>query len=292
MLKDSQTNFLYLADILPIKFPTFYQKFENILKECKIDFALLPHTKDVWAVDYMPIQISSNRFVQFTYNPDYLRTTQKWRKTISDVDLICDTIGIKREHSNIVLDGGNVIKGDDAVIMCDKVFRENPDIKRGALIGQLHELFEVEKVVFVPQDPEDFTGHADGMVRLINNKTVIVNSYREDYHPLFQKEFLNSLKHAGFECIGITYRPEESSTDSAKGLYINYLEIGNTIIVPTFGVLDLSNRWEIKDECADDECAIILFEQLFENHSIKMLDCNELAPHGGLLNCISWKIKK
>ena len=292
MIIDSNTNFLYLANSLQKKFPDFYNKLEKVLTDCKIDFALLPHTKDVWAVDYMPIQVSSKRFVQFTYNPDYLRTTQKWRKTISDVDLICDTIGIKREHSNIVLDGGNVIKGDDAVIMCDKVFRENPDIKRDALLGQLHELFEVENLVFIPQDPEDFTGHADGMVRFINDKTVIVNNYREDYQPLFQKEFHASLKKARLECVGLTYKPDESSTDSAKGLYINYLEIGNTIIVPTFGTPDLSNRWDIKDECADNESAIILLEHLFENHSIKMLDCNELAPHGGLLNCITWKIWK
>jgi Winged helix-turn helix len=46
----------------------------------------------------------------------------------------------------------------------------------------------------------------------------------------------------------------------------------------------------IKDECADDECWAILLEHLFQNHSIKLIDCNEIAPYGGLLNCISWKI--
>ena len=292
MITDNKTNFLYLANSLKQKFPDFYSSLSKILRDCNIDFSLLPNTKDVWAVDYMPVQVNSNRYVQFVYNPDYLRMSQKWQKTISNVDAICDEIGISREHSNIILDGGNVIKNEGTVIMCDKVFRENPRIDRAELITQLHELFEVEKLVFIPQDPEDFTGHADGMVRFIDDKTVIVNNYREHYRPLFQKEFRASLKKAGLEYIELTYGPDETSTESAKGLYINFLEIGNTVIVPTFGIHDLSNRWGIKDECADDECAVTLLEHLFQGHNIKVLDCNEIAPHGGLLNCISWKIMK
>jgi agmatine deiminase len=292
MITDNKTNFLYLANSLQRKFPDFYSSLSKILRDCNIDFSLLPYTKDVWAVDYMPVQVNSNRYVQFVYNPDYLRMSQKWQKTISNVDAICDEIGVVREHSNIILDGGNVIKNEGTVIMCDKVFRENPCIDRADLIIQLHELFEIEKLVFIPQDPEDFTGHADGMVRFIDDKTVIVNNYREDYRPLFQKEFRASLKKAGLEYIELTYGPDETSTESAKGLYINFLEIGNTIIVPTFGIHDFSNRWGIKDECTDDECAVTLLEHIFQNRSIKLIDCNEIAPHGGLLNCISWKIKK
>lgn len=71
MIPDSKTNFLYLADCLPNKYLTFFTSFEKLLKECKINFALIPQTKDVWAVDYMPIQTTGNNFVQFTYNPSY-----------------------------------------------------------------------------------------------------------------------------------------------------------------------------------------------------------------------------
>lgn len=292
MITDKQTNFLYLADSLRTNFPTFYQAFEKLLKESNVEFALLPDTKDIWAVDYMPIQVSDNRFVQFKYNPDYLRNSQIWSKTISDTNKICDAKGIKRESSSIILDGGNVIKGNNTVIMCDKVFRENPGISKSKLIVELHELFEVEKIVFVPQDPDDFTGHADGMVRFVDDKTVIVNAYPPNYRPMFQKDFRASLHNAGFDCREISYSPDESSNDSAKGLYINYLQMENVIIVPTFGATDYSNPWHIEGDLKDDECAIMLMEQLFENYIIKIIDCKEIAPHGGVLNCISWNIKK
>ncbi len=67
MIADNKTNFLYLADTLPKKYSNFYQQFEKVLKECNINFQLLPQTKDVWAVDYMPIQIAEiNLFALFT----------------------------------------------------------------------------------------------------------------------------------------------------------------------------------------------------------------------------------
>jgi len=47
MITDSQTNFLYLADTLPKNYPDFYNRFEKVLTDCNINFALLPKTKDV-----------------------------------------------------------------------------------------------------------------------------------------------------------------------------------------------------------------------------------------------------
>lgn len=47
MITDQHTNFLYLADTLPQKYPIFYERFANLLKELNIYFALLTDTKDV-----------------------------------------------------------------------------------------------------------------------------------------------------------------------------------------------------------------------------------------------------
>src|SRR5687767_12344656 len=105
MIPDSQTNSLYLADTLPKKYSNFYSQFEKVLDQCSISFKLIPQTKDVWAVDYMPVQIDKNRFVRFVYNPKYLQS-KKYLKTISDVDTICEEIGIRTIKSNIILDWG------------------------------------------------------------------------------------------------------------------------------------------------------------------------------------------
>jgi len=292
MIKDSQTNFLYLADTLPVNHPRFYSALEKVLMESKINYALLPYTRDIWAFDYMPIQVSAKRFVQFNYNPDYLRNSKKWQKTISDVDKICDAIALKREHSNIILDGGNVVKAEKSVIMTDKIFTENGDIKKVDLINTLSDLFEVERIIIIPQDPEDYTGHADGMVRFIDEKRVFVNNYHPDYLPQFQKNLRNAIIDAGLEIVNMIYKPDLSSSDSAIGLYINYLEIGNLIVISTFGATDLSNRWNLSDDCSADEMAVIMIENEFTNDITTVLDCRDIAVKGGVLNCISWKVLK
>ena len=174
MIVDNQTNFLFLADSLPKKYEIFYRELEGLLHAQHVDFALLPNTKDIWAVDFMPIQTSLNRFVRFKYNPSYLKG-KKDQESISDTDKICEEIEFETEKSSILLDGGNVIKCKDKVIMTDRVFSENPEFEPSNLIGKLKELLQVDNLIIIPRQPGDFTGHADGMVRFFDNKTLIIN---------------------------------------------------------------------------------------------------------------------
>ena len=133
MISDSQTNYLYLADTLPINYPYFFSKFEETLKQNNIEYSFLQNTNDVWAVDFMPIQISKNKFVRFTYNPIYLQSYEAL-KLISDTDSICKELNIETIKSEILLDGGNVVKCSEKVIITERVFKENKNIKRNKLI--------------------------------------------------------------------------------------------------------------------------------------------------------------
>jgi agmatine deiminase len=278
MIQDSQTNKLYLADSLQRQQPAFFQKLGEVLKSNSILYELLPGTRDIWAVDYMPIQLAENKFVQFVYNPDYLQS-KKWLKTISDVDAICAAMKLEPVKSDIVLDGGNVIKAADKVIMCDKVFMENPHYTRKQLINKLKELFEVEHLYFVPQQPKDFTGHADGMLRVLDNNTLLINDHSQESRQ-FQRAFKIALDNAGFDYFEIPYNPYNNNTYSqANGDYINFLQMKDFILLPIFGM-------------KEDEIVVRLFEDLFKGYTIATIDSNEIADHGGVLNCISWNIKE
>lgn len=84
----------------------------------------------------MPLQIDLNKFVRFVYNPAYLQT-KKYLKTISDVDRICEQIGIETIKSNILLDGGNVTR---------TFHNANNDQANGDYINYL----QMENTVIVP----------------------------------------------------------------------------------------------------------------------------------------------
>jgi len=277
MIPDNKTNFLYLADTLPKNYSNFYYRFEKVLKDCNISFDILPQTKDVWAVDYMPIQIEQNKFVRFVYNPFYLQS-KKYLKTISEVDKICEEIGIETIKSNIVLDGGNVTRTSDKVIMTDRIFKDNSNIEHKQLIKQLKELFQVDILFLVPEQPEDFTGHSDGMVRFINEQIVIINDYKGEKEE-FSRAFEIAIHNTGLDYIKIPYNPYAYRSDQANGDYINYLQMENTVIIPTFGITE------------DDEI-VKQFEQIFAGNKICTIESNEIAKNGGVLNCITWNILK
>lgn len=279
MILDSQTNFLYLADTLPTRYPNFYNILQINLDELNIPHSLLPQTKDIWAVDYMPVQITESRFIKFVYNPDYLRDTIKWQKTISDVNAICAALNLSPDSSDILLDGGNAIKGKNKVIMCDKVFKENPHYKKIKLISELEKLFEVDKIIFIPTDPYDEIGHADGMVRFFDDTTVLINDYSKEDKD-FQLQFRLVFKNAGLDYIEVPYNPYGNKKDiEANGIYINYLHMKQSVIVPTFNI-------------KEDEKAVRLFEDYFKGQNVKTIESNDIAKEGGVLNCISWNVLK
>lgn len=277
MIPDSQTNFLYLADTLPTKYPDFFKRFECVLKDCNIPFDFLPQTKDVWAVDYMPIQTDLNKFVRFVYNPSYLQT-KKYLKTISDVDRICKAISIETFKTDIIIDGGNVTRWTNKVIMTDRVFKDNPTYERKQLIKKLHELLQVDKLYFVPEQPGDFTGHSDGMVRFVDENTVVINDYSQE------KEWFNRAFEIGIHNTGLYYTKipynvyDNKSNDHANGDYINYLQMKDTIIIPTFDI-------------KEDDLAVKQLETIFAGQNIQTIESNEIAYDGGILNCITWNIR-
>lgn len=279
MIKDSQTNFVYIADTLAVKYPGFSNDFIASLEKHGIDYDILHGTNDVWAVDYMPIQVSKNKFVRFSYKPDYLVSTKKWSKTISDVDSICEKIGIKTIKSNIVIDGGNISRWDDKIIMTTKVFSENKQIPELRLIQELKELFEINEIYFVPVEKGDWLGHVDGMARFISKDTVLVNDYNKEEQKNYI-DFLAALHNSNLKWTPFPFDPyDNEEPDDATGLYLNYLEMENFLVLPVFGL-------------KTDKLAIERAREIFPEKIIIPVKSNEPAKHNGVINCLTWNIKK
>ncbi len=249
-----------------------------MLNESAIEYKLLPGTKDIWAIDYMPVQVEQNEFVQFTYDSAYLHDL-KLLHTRSDVDSICRAIKIFPLKSEIILDGGNVVKSFGKAIISNIVFKDNPQIEKNHLIRKLENELQVEQIIFIPWDESDCTGHADGMVRFFDRDTVLINDWSDETIE-FQSSFEAALHNAGLHCIEVPYNPYQNKSNiDATGAYINFLQMENVIILPVFGT-------------ADDEKAVKIFEEIFSGQTITTIPCKEISKLGGVLHCISWNIKK
>lgn len=236
--------------------------------------ATLADTRDIWARDYMPVPTTSGGWVQFRYAPDYLRP-KRWQHTLTDGAQLMRHLGLSFAMSDLVVDGGNVVRYGSKVLMTDKVLRENPAVPAKQLLCQLPDALEVERIDLLPADPLDFTGHVDGLVHLLDERTALVNDCRQR-EPAYWHQMSATLARAGYECIPLPYNPyHNSSYTSAVGTYLNFVRVGTGVVVPTY--------------CqAQDEPVLRQLQELYPRHQVLPVNAKALAQQGGVLHCITW----
>lgn len=164
MLADWQISKAYFSKLLKSWYPKVFERIENTLIAHNIPIELLSHTKDIWARDYMPIALSNGSFVQYNYHPDYLSEERKYQ---SDPALVSSNLELLITKCPLIIDGGNVVKSEKAVIMTDKVFSENSgQLSKQEVIDLLKTHFGISKIYFIPWDKDaEKYGHSDGMLR-------------------------------------------------------------------------------------------------------------------------------
>ena len=286
---DGWTDFVYISDKLKEFYPGTYKRLIKLFDKMEIDWAEVKGTKDIWIRDYMPIQIAENRYIVYKYDPDYLKQTGKKYLTNSR------TIYKKVLHHyywkdiNITLDGGNVVTAagfSDSIyrFLTDKVFRENgkelydPDFCEYLRMA-LH-----SNLIFLPwtcdkaKEPNaDVYGHADGIVRWTGGDNILMSNIR-DFNPEEADEIRYRLEKVGFQVTEMMFDVPNPNKDY-NWAYINYLEVGTNIIVPTFGI-------------PEDKQALEYIRDLNPISKIKRFRMRDIARNGGALHCITWNIKK
>jgi agmatine deiminase len=278
MINDVETNIVYFSDLFPKACPDEFNQLTHWLDKFEVKYDLIKGCKDIWVRDFMPVQYEKGKFMQYKYDPDYLKPS-KYRSTITDPTLTYEQIGITTAKTTIVIDAGNIVKGKNKVILTTKIFRENPGYPEARLVNEIKNQLEVEKVIIIPQEPGDFIGHADGMVRFIDDDTVLVNDYPNDTtYADFSLNLRSALRNAGLQCVSFPYTAWKNKDSlDATGCFINFLETGNLLFYPVYGNIH-------------DQHAFNILKKNFKDRQIIDIRCNELAKKGGVLNCVSWNI--
>ena len=240
-----------------------------------VEYRLLDGTHDIWLRDFMPVQIRDGSFVSFRYEPSYLENEPQLRTNFkSDLSL---QFSFSVTYSDINLDGGNVVlsPSKEQAIISNRILTENLNYTQAELIKTLEQQLKAQ-VILIPslKKKNDMTGQADGMVRFVNENTVIGN-YVPSKKGLEQR-IQSVLQGYGIDVIDFPYF--SSSHDSAVGCYLNFLETERHIFLPVFGN-------ELDDK------AVASAKEIFAKMIIPV-NVNEIAREGGVLNCISWETKQ
>lgn len=280
MIIGQETNTVYFSDILRTspEFRATLERIQSILDKQQVSYRFLSNTKDIWCRDYMPIQISEDKLIQFRYEPSYLEDDLDLQSNPQD---ILRNNGLTAEISSINLDGGNVVNWTDKAILTTRIFKENPNWNQSELIGELERLLNVQ-VLLIPDITNDMTGHSDGHLRFINSNTVLVNELQNEFE-YWKKGFDKMIKNSGLTFVEMPWfeHLDKKHKHTAVGCYVNYLEIGDLILFPIFEVS--GNK---------DEQALNIIHSVFPERIIEPININEIGKYGGLLNCTTWTIKQ
>lgn len=277
MLTDSLTNTVYFSSLLPEKCLILNAHLIDALQKHGIPYGYLSGTKDIWCRDYMPIQVNAERFVFFKYTPDYLQDKAGLRIQTNPDDVFqVEENNLKKllpqsSTIDLVLDGGNVVKCDDVVVMTDKVFVENKDKTPAEVERILRDTFQCE-IIFLPWDG-DMCGHSDGIIHYAGNNRVLITNYK-DFSRYYYYRYLKILEKK-FEVIPLKYNAKRFHARSWA--YINFLQIGNLLLVPQLGL-------------EEDIQALEQISKAFPNCDTVGIPALEAVRRGGALNCISWNI--
>ena len=270
---------VYLSELLMDKYPETCKKLIAILEKHHVKYSFIKGTKDIWCRDYMPVQTESGKFIQFRYEPSYLKGEKEWEDSRSDVKEVCRLNNIKATFSDINLDGGNVLICDGRAILSDRIFSENPNYEKDSLINELSKLLECE-IIIIPAQKGDYTGHADGMVRFVDRNTILGNKLADEY-KYWQKGMQKVIDTYNLTYIDVPFLTDikdPKHPGSAIGIYVNYLEVNDLIVMPIFN----------RDE---DNQVLEILQRTFPNKIIETIDYNDVAKEGGLLNCTTWVVR-
>lgn len=278
MIEDKDTNIVYLSKWIKSYYGHFYQELSSLFEELGIEHRLLEGTEDYWCRDFMPIQISKDRFIGYKYKPDYLQDKPTY---ITDCSKVCGVLGIDYDDTDIILDGGNVVYCGNCVVMTDKIFSENGVNPYDKLfVAKLESYFGL-KVVFIPwvlhekeKDP-DVYGHSDGFIKYMSDNKILMSNHRECYSDEADN-IRRVLEDNGFEITELKFHSKKPNT-KLNWAYINFLQIGSYIIMPRFDI-------------EEDEQAINQIGKAFPECSIHTIEMSTLAKKGGALHCLTWNI--
>lgn len=280
LLNDKETDGVYFSAWLKRDFEEVYKVVCKVLDQYGVWHGVLEGTQDYWCRDYMPVQTAKGQFVRYRYCPDYL--SKGLQQYMTDPKDVCDKLreawwaGVVWQELELVVDGGNVVKCGDVVVMTEKVFAENPDVPRGKVHEMLEEAFGAE-VLFLPWDSEEKYGHSDGVVRYVGDGRVVMTNYR-DFDRKMAEEMWRRLERR-FEVVELAYSSERTHPDC--WVYVNFLQTEQVIVVPGLGI-------------KEDREALEQLRRLFPEYGerVVQVDARPLVKRGGAWNCVSWNVKR
>ena len=266
-------------------------------QKVNVNCIVVPEVADIWIRDWAPIPAVDDSekvvLVKAVYWPRYLIGSKVFREKAKRDDTagrrLTEHLEIPIIDLPLIWDIGNLThNGKGTAIVTERLIDDNKDrFTEKEIRTILKDKLNITNLIILPEEPGDDTGHIDGMVRFVDENTVAVGSYPENYPE--GKGFMNGIAVKLEKELGKEYRiiripngipPNEKSEGiaSAVGNHMNFLRLENIILLPYYGIPEDEKAKEVLQEALPDVQVI----------PVNTPGIKKLASKGGVLNCITW----
>jgi agmatine/peptidylarginine deiminase len=233
----------------------------------------------IWIRDSAGFNMKSH-IIKPIFKPKYYRKFFDQAALVDQsMKIIHSILGVDMIKIPLIWDCGNLVTNGEIGFITDQLLVDN---KKSFDENQIKEIIRSHlniEPVFIPTHPDDDFGHSDAFLSFLNQNTIVISKYPEEANKKDLK-YLDELKvivqnHVP-NVIEIMEDPSyevNNDIESAKGLYVNYLMLGQKIFLPSF-----------KNKKVESQN----IEFLNKYGKVHPIPSDELALYGGLLHCISF----
>ena len=273
--------------------PREIKECKNILSNNKISI-VETNLDDSWMRDIAPIfYLDEKELKTASFNFNGYGKYPNFDNDNKISEIISNQFKLNSTQIDITLEGGAITYDDKGNLFTTESVLLNPNRnnKNKELISQkLIELFDIKKIIWFPNGlaEDDTDGHIDNILAPIGeSKYLLASSKRENSHNfeilnqckrVLEKELIpQNTKNAIIEIP----LPSDVYINDKKlvASYINFYFTKNSIYVPKF---DVKEDGEVYD----------IFQSVFLDRKIKMLETKNINYGGGNIHCITMNIPK
>ena len=254
--------------------------------ECKLDDSWMRDIAPIFYIEDEKLKSISFEFNGYGKYPDYLNDNK-----ISE--FISNYLNIPTKISDLVIEGGAIAYDDKKNLFSTKnvIFNKNRKQKHNSeyIIKELKLLFDLNYIFLFESGlmEDDTDGHVDNLLCPIGkNKYLIATTHKLDPNfEILEKNKADLIKffkdtNQTFDLIEVPLPTRKKiNNKNIISSYINFYFTKNKIILPKFNVKE------------DNEVKLI-FEELFPNREIMMLETENINFGGGNIHCITMNVPK
>lgn len=235
---------------------------------------------DLWMRDYPPCM--PNQQIKFKYRPQYISKAQA-EFDEGNFKKFAKMVGLPElQQSRLVLEGGNVVEnGVDAAITTERAHEDNSYLTKKEFLEELEST--INRTVAVLPDPQDTTGHADGIVSFVEKNVLLISLFDDADGPGYYDEMKNAVLKV-FPHLNVVPLPcyikksESHGFATAEGSYANSLVTNNAVYLPFFANQTSNQR------------AFDVFQRSTKKDVVPVHNAGKVPVLGGSLRCMTWQI--